>query len=145
MATSVTFYNSFKAQLLGSGTAIDFESDTIKVALCTATYTPDKDAHNFFDDITNEASATGYTAGGYTILSPTVSQDNTDDEGVFDCADPTWTLTTSATIRYGIVYKSTGTAGTSPLICYIDFGENFSVSNGTFTITINSEGLININ
>ena len=146
MAATTTFFNRFKYQQLGdtSVTPINLKSDTIKVSLHSASYTPTIDSDVFFSDVDNEISATGYTAGGYTLLSPATSQDNTDDEGVFDAADPTWTITTSATTRYAIVYKSTGVSSTSPLICYIDFGETFSIANGTFTLTLNSEGLINV-
>jgi hypothetical protein len=67
-------YNSFKTDLLKGN--IDFESDTIKVALVTDSYTPDQDSHDFFDDVTNEVSGTGYTAGGETLTSKSVTQDN---------------------------------------------------------------------
>ena len=55
-------YNAYKKGL-GDG-AIDWLNDTIKVMLVTSAYTPDQDAHDFKDDITNEISGTGYTAGG---------------------------------------------------------------------------------
>jgi hypothetical protein len=147
MAVTTTFYNRVKYQQLGdtSVTPIDFKADTIKVSLHTSSYTPDIDAHDFYDDITNEISATGYTTGGETLGTKVTSQDNTDDEGVFDAADVVWTITTSATARYAVIYKSTGTASTSPLVAYINFGEDLSVANGTFTITWNAEGVININ
>lgn len=142
MATTTTFYNSYKKNCL-DGT-IDLVNDTIKLALCTSSYTPNVDTHAFFDDITNEVSPSGsYSAGGVTLGTKTTTQDDTDNEGVFDCADVSITSST-ITARYAIVYKDTGTPGTSPLIAYIDFGENKSSSAGTFGITINAEGLINI-
>lgn len=135
-------YNAYKVQLL-KGANIDHESDTIKVALVTSSYTPDFDAHDFFDDVTNEVSGTGYTAGGATLASKTVTQDNTDNEGVFDAADVTWSSST-ITARGAVLYKSTGTASTSPLIAYIDFGSDQSSSSGNFVITWNAEGIVNI-
>ena len=105
-------------------------------------YTPDFDAHDFFNDVTNEVVGTGYTAGGNT-LTVTTSQDNTDNEGVFDAADTSWS-TATITARGAVIYKSTGTASTSPLICYIDFGADYVSTGGTFTITFNAEGIINI-
>lgn len=140
--TSV-IYNSFKKKLIDNSTKINLETDTIKCALVTSTYAPNIDSHDFFDDVTNEVSATGYTAGGNT-LTVTVSQDNTDDEAVFDATDTSW-ASSSITARGAIVYKSTGVASTSPLICYIDFGADYTTVSGTFQITFNSEGIININ
>jgi hypothetical protein len=115
-----------------------------KVALCTSSYTPNIDTHSFFDDITNEVVGTGYTAGGETLGTKTTTQDNTDNEGVFDAADTTWSSST-ITARYAIIYKSTGTASTSPLICYIDLGEDKTSSNGAFTLSWNAEGILNVN
>lgn len=44
-----------------------------------------------------------------------------------------WT-TASFTCRYAVIYRSTGTAATSPLLGYVDFGSNETVASGTFTI-----------
>lgn len=52
---------------------IDFDTDTVKAALVTSTYTPDYLAHDYFNDVTNEVSGTGYTAGGATLASKTVT------------------------------------------------------------------------
>lgn len=135
-------YNSFKKKIMDG--SIDLDTDTIKVALVTSSYTPDQDAHDFFDDITNEVSGTGYTAGGVSLANKAVTADNTDNEGVFDADDASWT-TSTITARGAVIYKSTGTASTSPLICYIDFGADKSSSAGTFQITWNSEGILNLN
>jgi hypothetical protein len=134
-------YNSFKRDIMNGG--IDLDTDTIKVALVTSSYTPDQDAHDNFDDVTNEVSGTGYTAGGATLGSVSVSADNTDNEGVFDAADTTWTSST-ITARGAVIYKSTGTASTSKLIAYIDFGADKSSSAGNFTIQWDSEGILNL-
>lgn len=135
-------YNSFKSKIMSG--AIDLDTDTIKVALVTSTYTPDQDVHDFFDDVTNEVSGTGYTAGGATLASVVVSADNTDNEGVFDAADTTWS-TSTITARGAVIYKSTGLASTSPLIAYIDFVSDKSSSAGNFTIQFSAEGILNLN
>jgi hypothetical protein len=135
-------FNSFKAKMMDG--SIDLDTDTIKVALVTSSYTPDQDAHVFFSSVTNEVSGTGYTAGGATLANKAVTQDNTDNEGVFDADDVSWTSST-ITARGAVVYKSTGTASTSPLICYIDFGADKVSTNGTFSIQWNTEGILNLN
>ena len=136
-------YNSFKKKIMDG--SIDLDTDTIKIALVSSAYTPDKDAHDFWDDVVaNEVANSGtYTAGGAT-LTPTVSQDNTDDEGVFDATDVSWTSAT-ITARYAVIYKSTGVNSTSPLIAVIDFGTNQISTGGTFAITFAAEGIINLN
>lgn len=137
-------YNNYKARALGSGTMVDLDGDTIKLALLTSSYTPDADAHDFFDDVSaNEVAASGtYSAGGAT-LTVTLSQDNTDDEGVFDAVDVSFTGAT-ITARYAVIYKSTGNSATSPLICLIDFGSNQASTAGTFAISFATEGILNL-
>jgi len=135
-------YNGFKGSLLNN--AIDLLVDTIKVALVTSAYTPNQDTHEDFADVTNEVSGTGYTAGGATLASKAVTVDTTDNEGVFDAADVTWSSST-ITARGAVLYYSTGTAATSLLICYLDFGSDQSSSAGDFTIAWNAEGILNLN
>lgn len=137
-----TIYNSFKRDIMNGG--IDLDTDTIKVALVTSTYTVDQDAHDNFDDITNEVSGTGYTAGGATLASVTVTVDNTDNEGVFDAADVTWS-TSTITARGAVVYKSTGVASTSKLICFLDFSTDKTSTAGDFVIQWGAEGIVNLN
>lgn len=137
-----TIYNSFKRDIMNGG--IDLDTDTIKVALVTSTYTVDQDAHDNFDDITNEVSGTGYSAGGATLASVTVAVDNTDNEGVFDAADVTWS-TSTITARGAVVYKSTGTASTSKLICFLDFSTDKTSTAGDFVIQWGAEGILNLN
>lgn len=131
-------YNSAKKKLMDG--SIDIDTDTIKLALTTSSYTPDIDAHDFFDDITNEVTGTGYSAGGYTLANKSVTVDTTNDRAVFDADDVTSTNTT-VTFRYGIIYKSTGTAATSPLIAVIDFSANKVYSAETVLIQWSSTGI----
>ena len=136
-------YNTAKGKL-GDG-SIDWNTDTIKMALVTSSYTPNIDSDDFWNDVSaNEVAASGsYSAGGVT-LTASVTIDNTNDRAVYDASDVVVTGFTG-TFRYGVVYKSTGVASTSPLICYVDFtGSNISVVGGTFTDTINAAGVFNL-
>ena len=135
-------YNTFKKNIMNGG--IDLDTDTIKVALVTSAYTPNQDTHNDFADITNEVTGTGYTAGGATLGTKTVTQDDTDNEGVFDAADVTWS-TATITARGAVIYKSTGTAANDLLICYLDFVTDQSSSAADFIIAWNAEGVLNLN
>ena len=132
-------YNSFKQKIMDG--SIDLDTDTIKVALVTSSYTVSQDDHEDYADITNEVVGAGYTAEGATLANAAVTKDNTDNEGVFDADDVTWGSST-ITARGAIVYKDSGTAATSWFICYIDFGANKSSSSGDFVITWNAEGIL---
>lgn len=136
-------YNSGLVKL-GNG-SIDWDTDTIKFALVTGSYTPDIDAHDFWDDVVaNEVSASGsYSAGGAT-LTASVTQDNTNNRAIYDANDFSFTSFTG-TFRYGVFYKSTGVNSTSPVIGYIDFtGGNVSAVAATVSITVNAAGIFNL-
>lgn len=113
---------------------VDWTTDTIKVALCTSSFTPNQDTQDFYDDITNEVSGTGYTGGGATLGTKSVNFDGATNTISLRAGASSWT-TASFTARYAVVYKDTGTGSTSPLIGYVDFGGDETVSSGTFTIT----------
>jgi hypothetical protein len=124
---------------------IDWDSDTIKVALLTNTYTPDQDAHNYFDDVSSyEVSGTGYTAAGITLANKTNTYNSSTNVIVLDADDVTWASST-ITARYAVIYDATpATAATRPLIGYVDFGSDQSSSNGNFTITWDSTGIVRV-
>lgn len=132
-------YNAGKVALLRG--QIDLAGGAIKVALVTSDYVVDKDNHDFFNDITNEVSGTGYTAGGKALAGAAVSQDNANDRAVFDANDLVWSVATF-TARAAVLYKSTGSAATSPLIAFIDFGEDRSVSGEDFSIVWHQDGIL---
>ncbi len=69
MATTLTYGSLI---LKAFNKEIDWDTDVIKVALVTSSYTPAQDTHDYWDDVSaNEASGTGYTAGGATLGSKT--------------------------------------------------------------------------
>ena len=123
-------------------------TDTIKVALVGSGYTPDQDTHEFYTSVTNElATANGYTAGGTTLGSKTVTYDTATNQTRLDAADTVWTATPGNTIgpaRRAVIYKSTGTASTSPLLGWVDFGTDVSATGADFTITWDATGLLRL-
>jgi len=141
MAVTAFLYGSVFAKLANK--EIDLDTDTVKVALCTSAYTPAQDTHDYFNDITNEVTGTGYTAGGATLASKTVTYTAGTNTFTFDAADTSWASST-ITARYAVVYVSTGTAATSPLICYIDFGADVVSSGAAFTITWDAAGIFTL-
>lgn len=143
MASSISNYYKTILATPDSADAIDLENDTIKGMLVTSTYTFDQDSHKYVDQVTNEVSGAGYTAGGFTLQNVTVTQDNTGNRGVVDADDHVYTSAT-ITARAVVLYKDTGTASTSPIIGYFDFNSNVASTNGDFTISWNATGIFTI-
>lgn len=125
---------------------VDLETATVKLALLSSSYTPDRDADNFFDDVSAyELSAgSGYSAGGVTLASVAYSYDSASDQVRLDFTDPTFSFSGSKTWRYGVVYVDTaGAASTDPLIGLLDFGSDQTVST-SYTLILDSAGLLYI-
>ena len=121
---------------------VDWAADTVKVMLTTATWAPDVDAHDFKDDVTNEVTGTNYTAGGVTLASKIVTYDTATNETRLDAADASWTTVTIAATRRAAIYKDTGTAATSPLLGWVDFGGDEALSAANFTIQWDATGVL---
>lgn len=123
---------------LSDGT-IDWDTDTVKCALVTNSYTPSA-AHTIWADVSaNEvATGNGYTTGGVAVANKTATDTK------LDCDDPSWTAL-SKTFRLAVFYK-VGTANSlvNPLICYIDFGSDITAVGTDFVITIDSAGLFTL-
>lgn len=136
-------YGQFLSQALNK--EIDWDTDTIKVALLTNAYTPDQDVHNYLDDVVaNEVSGTGYTAGGNTLANKTNTYNSATNVITLDADDTTWSSST-ITARYAVIYDATpATNATKPLIGYVDFGSDQSSSNGNFTITWDATGIVRV-
>lgn len=142
MASGV--YNQFKTELMNKVYDLGSGGDTIKVALLNNSHSFNPDNVGWASVSANElAAGGGYTAGGATLGSQTVTQDDTDDEGVFDGADTQWT-SASFTAYHAVVYDDTPTSPADPLIASFDFGGAQTVTSGTFTIQWATEGIVNI-
>jgi hypothetical protein len=119
---------------------INFLGGTAKALLCTSTYAPNQDTHRFKSDVTNEITGTGYTAGGTTLTTKTAAYDGPTNTLTLDADDPAWAGAT-LTARYLVFYIDTGTASTSALISYVDFGADVSSSAAAFTYQLPVTGL----
>jgi hypothetical protein len=136
-------YGNFLVKALNK--EVDFDTDAIKIALVSSSYTPNQDTHDYWDDVVaNEVSGTGYTAGGATLASKTVTYDSASNVIVLDAADAVWSAST-ITARYAVIYDDAGaTTAQKVLIGYIDFGSDQSSTNGNFTVTFDSTGIVRI-
>jgi hypothetical protein len=141
MAVSAKWYG--QALLKALNKEIDFDTDVIKVMLCTSAYVPDQDAHVYKDvSVTSEVTGTGYTAGGATLASKTIAYTAATNIIALDAADVTWAAST-ITARYAVIYDDSP-ASNKPLLAYVDFGADQSSNNGNFTITWDANGILKI-
>lgn len=142
MAVTAALYGAFIDHLAQK--RIDLDTDTIKIALVAAGYTPSLDTHDFFNDVTNEVVGTGYTAGGATLTGVTWTYNASTNTWTFDAADASWASSTIAA-RYAVIYVDTaGASSTDPLIALIDFGEVVSSTAAPFTVAFAAGGIFTI-
>ena len=123
---------------------VNMNTDVFKVMLVTSAWTPDQDTMQYKSAVTNEASGTGYTAGGATLSSQSVTYDAASNTLKFDASDVSWNNSTIAA-RYAVVYNSSpGSDATRNLVAYTDYGETVSTTNGSFQAIWNTGGIITI-
>jgi hypothetical protein len=112
---------------------LDFDTDVIKVLLTTDAYVPDQDAHDYRNDVTNEVTGTGYTAGGNTV-AVTVTRDDVNNRVNIVFAATSWP-TATITARRAVYYKSRGGASSADEIILVkDFGANVVKVAQTFNL-----------
>jgi hypothetical protein len=123
---------------------IDFDTDDIKVMLCTSAYVPAQDTHQFKSSVTNEVTGTGYTAGGATLTTESITYTAGTNTLKLDADDVSWAGST-ITARYAIIYDNTGASDAArPLIGYVDFGADVSSTAATFSIVWDAAGMATV-
>jgi hypothetical protein len=116
---------------------IDFGADTFNLLLVTSSYTANKDTHVKRDDVTNEVSGTGYTAGG-AATACTVTKDTATDKVTLSFASVSFS-TATITAAGAVIYKARGgTADADELVAFIDFGGNVSSTGATFSVGVST-------
>lgn len=135
-------YNEFPNRLQSGSVGQDLNSADIKVALLTSSHTPAPESNASWADVSaNEASGTGYTAGGQTISNFSVTADSGNRLVTADGDDVEWTNST-IDASYAVVYNaSPSTDSNKDLIMLIDFGGQESSENASFTIQWDSNGI----
>lgn len=113
---------------------IDLNTDTFKIMLTTSTYTPDQDAHDFRNDVTNEVGASGTYATGGGSCTVSTSYDSASNEVRVSLSDVAFTGAT-ITARTAVLYKSRGGASSADeLVAYCTEASDVSSTAGTFTV-----------
>lgn len=106
-----TLYDKGRQRFLEA--SLNWLTDTIKCILVdTGAYTANFTTHEFLSDV--PTSARIGTTSGIALTSKTTTG------GAADAADITFSAVTGASIEALVIFKDTGTEGTSPLIAYID-------------------------
>ncbi len=124
MAITQCMVTSFKAEILGG--VQDLDTDVIKIALYTSAAS--LDATTTVYSTSNEVVGAGYTAGGNTLASPTISTSGT--TAFVDFADSSW-VTATITARGALIYNS---SKANRAIAVLDFGSDKTATSGTFTV-----------
>lgn len=124
MAITQCMVTSFKAEILGG--IQDLDTDVIKIALYTSAAS--LDATTTVYSTSNEVVGVGYSAGGNTLASPTISTSGT--TAYVDFADSSWT-TATITARGALIYNS---SKADRAIAVLDFGSDKTSTAGTFTV-----------
>jgi hypothetical protein len=124
--------------------AIDLDLETHKVALFTNSIT-----NNLTTDTAwgvspfnaNEVSGTGYTSGGVALTGTTFTH-SSGGVLVFDATDSSWTSSTFSSARGCLIYAD-ALAGNNG-IAVVNFGADYAVTSGTFTIQWSASGIFTI-
>jgi len=107
--------------------SIDWDTDNIKAVLVdTGAYTVNLATHQFLSDV---AAGARISISG-NLASKTVAA------GVADAADVVFTAVTGATVEAIVIYKDTGTVGTSRLIAFIDTATGLPLTPNGGDVTV---------
>lgn len=130
MAITTAMCSSFKQELLGG--VHDLDTDTLKLALIKATPTGTYGAATTnYSDVTgnsDEASGSGYNAGGGPLDSPVITLSGT--TAFVDFADEAFNNVTVSADGC-IIYNS---SQSNKAIAVFDFGGTVSATSGTLTV-----------
>lgn len=117
---------------------IDLSADTIKIVLCTSSYTYST-AHDFLNDVT----------AGYRVATSAALSSKTTTGGAFDAADVTFASLTGSTVTSWILFRDTGVESTSNLIAYFDTVSgggalSYTPNGSSFTLQFGASGIFTI-
>ena len=104
----------------------------------------DLDTFDFRDDIANEVTGAGYTAGGVAATVTVGSVDTTNDRTPVTITDLTnaWTSSTISAVG-GWLYKVVGSSATDQLVGFVDFGGTVTSTAGNYSVTFTAPLYVN--
>lgn len=104
----------------------------LKVLLVTSKYQPSA-KHKNRDDVTNEVKGPGYTSGGILVTDNKLVDEGEDT--ALKASPAIWEKATVTAKGAVVYYSSGGGAKYDELICYCDFQEEGSSTNGPFKLS----------
>ena len=129
MAITQAVCSSFKQELLGGVHNFTASTgDVFKIALYTSAATLDSTTTVYSS--TNEASGTGYTAGGNTLTTATGSVFISGTTAYIDFDDSTWASSTISAAG-ALIYNS---SKSNKAVLVLSFGGTYSSTSGNFTV-----------
>lgn len=143
MIALAAWYRNALVKLLNK--EADVDSDSLKLTLHTSSYTPALDSHAYVSDLSAELStAGGYTSGGVTLTSPTVTYTAANSWGTVRANSTAYTLGQiyRPASTNGFLYRVTaaGTSAASPPTFPVILGN--SIADGGATISCVGSGII---
>ena len=127
MAITQAMCSSFKQELLvGTHNFTASSGNAFKIALFTSSASLSATTTAYSSS--NEASGTGYDAGGKALAPVTPALSGT--TALVDFADITW-ASSSITARGALIYNDTNS---DKAVIVLDFGSNKASSSGDFTV-----------
>jgi len=135
MAIVSAICNQYKSDIIGVTSANQHTSaHTYKMALYTTSRaTLDKTTTVY--DITNEVAGAGYTAAGFTLSAPTITQTG-DIQILSFTTDPNWPTSTLANVGGALIYNAT----LNRAIATLNTG-TLNTTNGTLTIDLGNSAV----
>lgn len=124
MAITQAVCNSFKTELLGG--IHDLDTDVLNIALFTSAATLNASTTTY--STTNEATGTGYSAGGVALTGATISLSGS--TAIVDFNDATFS-NVSITVRGALIYN---TSKANRAVAVLDFGSEVTATNVDFNI-----------
>lgn len=124
--------------------AVIWGSDDVYLALARTAYTPDIDAHDFWNDVNaaDEITGTNWPAGGVQADGETLSLVTANNDVEFDITDESVATVTLSDAKHLIVYTRTpGTDATRELIGYATFDVALAPAGGTLLLDFATTGL----
>lgn len=141
-AGDLATFPMFRQLWMTGSIAPDFNSWTVYCALLSTLTAAGIAAMDFFDDVT-ECSAGGvYAAGGASVSAQTISVSAT--YPIWMAGNVVWAAQASSptNARWAVLYRNSGTPGTSPLIAYLDLGSDRNLVTGDLTLAWNAGGIM---
>jgi hypothetical protein len=149
--TNSKIFRQYLADIVGNVTAMDYDADTVKLALYGNGITPDNDVTAVnsafdvgqWDNVAEIFDGAEWPAGGQTLGSKTISVAVADTVTIDAADSASGSSATLLTVFGGLVYDDTiATPVAKQGFCYLYFGGTQSITDGTMTIVYNPLGIM---